>query len=189
MVRRRAHTHVCSVFNSACVAFFRNRIGTSGSQSRTKSSSSPSKVTDVRQLLEEKRQGHSQHGQPPPVVSGGKTGEWFKSSCLLCCREAGPLTLTLSTDVRQRLGKRRYSPDRRRSPSPLSPRDTAPARDVHRRLGVASQDSRGHCSNSSTDRKTGTEATPTSVVFFLCCVAFVTLSLVCRRAVEQARLQ
>ncbi|CAI5642489.1 unnamed protein product [Oreochromis niloticus] len=108
-----------------------NRIGTSGSQSRTKSSSSPSKVTDVRQLLEEKRQGHSQHGQPPPVVSGGKT------------------------DVRQRLGKRRYSPDRRRSPSPLSPRDTAPARDVHRRLGVASQDSRGHCSNSSTDRKTG----------------------------------
>uniref|UniRef100_A0A3P9DS77 Nuclear cap-binding protein subunit 3 n=1 Tax=Maylandia zebra TaxID=106582 RepID=A0A3P9DS77_9CICH len=108
----------------------RNRIGTSGSQSRTKASS-PSKVTDVRQLLEEKRQGHSQHSQPPPVVSGGKT------------------------DVRQRLGKRRYSPDRRRSPSPLSPRDTPLARDVHRRLGVASQDSRGHCSNSSTDRKTG----------------------------------
>uniref|UniRef100_A0A3B4H9A3 Nuclear cap-binding protein subunit 3 n=1 Tax=Pundamilia nyererei TaxID=303518 RepID=A0A3B4H9A3_9CICH len=107
-----------------------NRIGTSGSQSRTKASS-PSKVTDVRQLLEEKRQGHSQHSQPPPVVSGGKT------------------------DVRQRLGKRRYSPDRRRSPSPLSPRDTPLARDVHRRLGVASQDSRGHCSNSSTDRKTG----------------------------------
>ncbi|XP_030602036.1 nuclear cap-binding protein subunit 3 [Archocentrus centrarchus] len=106
----------------------RNRIGTSGSsQSRTKSSS-PTEVTDVRQLLEEKRQGHSQHRQPPPVVSSGKT------------------------DVRQRLGKRRYSPDRRRSPSPLSPRDTPPARDVHRRLGVASQDSRSH---SSKDRKTG----------------------------------
>uniref|UniRef100_A0A3Q4HLF2 Nuclear cap-binding protein subunit 3 n=1 Tax=Neolamprologus brichardi TaxID=32507 RepID=A0A3Q4HLF2_NEOBR len=130
MFRRRAHTFAS---NSACVAPFRNRIGTSGSQSRTKSSS-PSKVTDVRQLLEEKRQGHSQHRQPPPAVS----------------------------DVRQRLGKRRYSPDRRRSPSPLSPRDTPLARDVHRRLGVASQDSRGHCSNSSTDRKTGTEATPTS---------------------------
>uniref|UniRef100_A0A3Q4HYM4 Nuclear cap-binding protein subunit 3 n=1 Tax=Neolamprologus brichardi TaxID=32507 RepID=A0A3Q4HYM4_NEOBR len=127
MFRRRAHTFAS---NSACVAPFRNRIGTSGSQSRTKSSS-PSKVTDVRQLLEEKRQGHSQHRQPPPAVSGGKT------------------------DVRQRLGKRRYSPDRRRSPSPLSPRDTPLARDVHRRLGVASQDSRGHCSNSSTDRKTG----------------------------------
>lgn len=83
-----ALTHVCFAFNSACVAPFRNRIGTSGSQSGTKSSS-PSKVTDVRQLLEEKRQGHSQHRQPPPVVSGGKTGEQFKSSCLLCCREAG----------------------------------------------------------------------------------------------------
>ncbi|XP_029957305.1 nuclear cap-binding protein subunit 3 [Salarias fasciatus] len=110
----------------------RNRIGVSGSQSRTKPSS-PTKVTDVRQLLEEKRQGvSSQHRQPPPVASGGKT------------------------DIRQRLGKRRYSPDRRRSPSPVSPRSTPPSRepirDVHRRLGVASQDSRGP---SSKDRKTG----------------------------------
>nr|XP_020479954.1 nuclear cap-binding protein subunit 3 [Monopterus albus] len=100
----------------------RNRMGASGSQNRTKSSS-PTKVTDVRQLLEEKRQGLSQHRQPPPVASSGKT------------------------DVRQRLGKRRYSPDKRRSPSPDSPRDTPPARepirDVHRRLGVASQDGRG----------------------------------------------
>ncbi|KAI3374051.1 hypothetical protein L3Q82_022617, partial [Scortum barcoo] len=109
----------------------RNRIG--ASQSRPKSSS-PTKVTDVRQLLEEKRQGLSQHRQPPPVAPSGKT------------------------DVRQRLGKRRYSPDRRRSPSPVSPRDTPPARepirDVHRRLGVASQDNRGLFSNSSKDRKT-----------------------------------
>lgn len=111
----------------------RNRIGVSGSLSRTKPSS-PTKVTDVRQLLEEKRQGvSSQHRQPPPVAtSGGKT------------------------DVRQRLGKRRYSPDRRRSPSPVSPRSTPssrePIRDVHRRLGVASQDSRRP---SSKDRKTG----------------------------------
>ncbi|XP_041808996.1 nuclear cap-binding protein subunit 3 isoform X2 [Chelmon rostratus] len=112
----------------------RNRIGGSGSQSRPKSTS-PAKVTDVRQLLEEKRQGLSQHRQPPPVAASGKT------------------------DVRQRLGKRRYSPDRRRSPSPVSPRDTPPARepirDVHRRLGVASQDNRGVFSNSSKDRKTG----------------------------------
>uniref|UniRef100_A0A4W6F8T1 Nuclear cap-binding protein subunit 3 n=1 Tax=Lates calcarifer TaxID=8187 RepID=A0A4W6F8T1_LATCA len=101
---------------------------------RTKSSSPP-KVTDVRQLLEEKRQGLSQHRSPPPVASGGKT------------------------DVRQRLGKRRYSPDRQRSTSPISPRETPPTRepirDVHRRLGVASQD-RGLHSNSSKDRKTGT---------------------------------
>ncbi|TKS83392.1 Nuclear cap-binding protein subunit 3 [Collichthys lucidus] len=114
-------------------SFSSNRIGGSGSQSRPKSTS-PTKVTDVRQLLEEKRQGLSQQRQPPPVAASGKT------------------------DVRQRLGKRRYSPDRGRSPSPVSPRDTPPARepirDVHRRLGVASQDNRGHFSNSSKDRKT-----------------------------------
>ncbi|XP_023259212.1 nuclear cap-binding protein subunit 3 [Seriola lalandi dorsalis] len=112
----------------------RNRIGGSGSQSRTKSPS-PTKVTDVRQLLEEKRQGLSQHRSSPPAASSGKT------------------------DVRQRLGKRRYSPDRQRSPSPVSPRETPPVRepirDVHRRLGVASQDNRGLYSNSSKDRKTG----------------------------------
>ncbi|XP_022625087.1 nuclear cap-binding protein subunit 3 [Seriola dumerili] len=112
----------------------RNRIGGSGSQSRAKSPS-PTKVTDVRQLLEEKRQGLSQHRSSPPAASGGKT------------------------DVRQRLGKRRYSPDRQRSPSPVSPRETPPVRepirDVHRRLGVASQDNRGLYSNSSKDRKTG----------------------------------
>ncbi|XP_070700073.1 nuclear cap-binding protein subunit 3 [Pempheris klunzingeri] len=121
----------------------RNRIGVSGQQSRAKSTS-PTKVTDVRQLLEEKRQGLSQHRQPPPppvvaVAAAAASGK---------------------TDVRQRLGKRRYSPDRRRSPSPaVSPRDTPPARepirDVHRRLGVASQDGRGHFSNASKDRKTG----------------------------------
>ncbi|XP_045896733.1 nuclear cap-binding protein subunit 3 [Micropterus dolomieu] len=114
----------------------RNRIGGagSGSQSRPKSAS-PTKVTDVRQLLEEKRQGLSGSRQRPPVAVGGKT------------------------DVRQRLGKRRYSPERRRSPSPVSPRETPPARepirDVHRRLGVASQDNRGVFSGSSKDRKTG----------------------------------
>ncbi|KAM9780862.1 nuclear cap-binding protein subunit 3 [Syngnathus typhle] len=111
----------------------RNRVGGSASQSRAKSPS-PSKVTDVRQLLEEKRQGLSQHRQHPPAVNSGKT------------------------DVRQRLGKRRYSPERGRSDSPVSPRDVPPpareaVSDVHRRLGVASGD-RGHSSKSSKDRKT-----------------------------------
>ncbi|XP_061558677.1 nuclear cap-binding protein subunit 3 [Phycodurus eques] len=118
----------------------RNRVGESASQSRAKSPS-PSKVTDVRQLLEEKRQGLSQqrqelsqHRQQPPAVNSGKT------------------------DVRQRLGKRRYSPERRHSPSPISPRDSPhptrePISDVHRRLGVVSRD-RGGSSKSSKDRKT-----------------------------------
>uniref|UniRef100_A0A3B5MM33 Nuclear cap-binding protein subunit 3 n=1 Tax=Xiphophorus couchianus TaxID=32473 RepID=A0A3B5MM33_9TELE len=88
-------------------------------------------VTDVRQLLEEKRQGGSGSRRRSPVAGGRKT-------------------------VRQRLGKRRYSPDRRRSASPPSPRDTPPPREpissVHRRLGVASQEGRGP--NASIDRKT-----------------------------------
>lgn len=62
----------------------RNRIGGSGSQSRAKSTS-PTKVTDVRQLLEEKRQGLSQHRQPPPAAASGKTGLLFNR--LTCCCE------------------------------------------------------------------------------------------------------
>ncbi|XP_077448661.1 nuclear cap-binding protein subunit 3 isoform X2 [Stigmatopora argus] len=104
----------------------RNRVGESASRSGPKSPS-PKKVTDVRQLLLEKRQGLVQHKHPE-----------VKSQ---------------KTDVRQRLGKRRYSPDRGRSSSPVSPRDTpAPAReppsDVHSRLGVVSS------SKTSQDRKT-----------------------------------
>uniref|UniRef100_A0A8C5EG37 Nuclear cap-binding protein subunit 3 n=1 Tax=Gouania willdenowi TaxID=441366 RepID=A0A8C5EG37_GOUWI len=89
---------------------------------RTKSSSpSPSKVTDVRQLLEEKRQTRHR-----PTTDGGKT------------------------DVRQRLGKRRFSPDER-SPSPPA---REPIRDVHRRLGVASQDRKtGACTHTHTHWK------------------------------------
>ena len=68
----------CLSSNAGCFLSNRNRIGSSGSQSRAKSSS-PTKVTDVRQLLEEKRQGLSQPRQPPPVASSGKTGE--RSSC------------------------------------------------------------------------------------------------------------
>lgn len=68
----------------------------------------PSKVTDVRQLLEEKRQGLSRRERPQQTSSG-------------------------KTDVRQRLGKRRRSP----SPHRDSPEEREPIRDVHRRLGVA----------------------------------------------------
>uniref|UniRef100_H3CGQ5 Nuclear cap-binding protein subunit 3 n=1 Tax=Tetraodon nigroviridis TaxID=99883 RepID=H3CGQ5_TETNG len=112
-----------------CV-FLRNRIGGTAAHSRPKSMS-PTKVTDIRQLLEEKRQGLSQNPQ---------------------------MASPRSPDVRQRLGKRRYSPDRQRSPSPSSTSDAPPAReptrDVHRRLGVAVQDGRGPFSTSPKDKKT-----------------------------------
>ncbi|XP_003970824.1 nuclear cap-binding protein subunit 3 [Takifugu rubripes] len=111
----------------------RNRIGGAVAHDRPKSVS-PTKVMDVRQLLEEKRQGLSQNRQLCPVSPSRKT------------------------DVRQRLGKRRYSPDRQRSLSPSSTSDAAPARepsrDVHRRLGVAIQEGRGPFSSSSKDKKT-----------------------------------
>uniref|UniRef100_A0A4W5Q5P6 Nuclear cap-binding protein subunit 3 n=1 Tax=Hucho hucho TaxID=62062 RepID=A0A4W5Q5P6_9TELE len=96
-------------------------------------SDSVEKVMDVRQLLEEKRQSLTQHRQRTPVASSGKT------------------------DVRQRLGKRPYSPERRHSASPVASRDSPPPRepitDVHSRLGVAKLDSRGLYSDSSKDRK------------------------------------
>ena len=155
----------------------RNRIGGSGSQSRPKSAS-PTKVMDVRQLLEEKRSGHSQQSRPPPVAASGKTGvlliQKFWSFLLWEHPETEP---TLFVDVRQRLGKRRYSPDRGRSPSPVSPRETPPARepirDVHRRLGVASQDNRGLFSNSSKDRKTSKKGNFSSLL--LCSPSHQTL--------------
>lgn len=91
------------------------------------------KVTDVRQLLEEKRQGLSHQRTRPPVVPTGKT------------------------DVRQRLGKRPHSPERQRSVSPVPQRNTAPRRepltDVHSRLGVTKE--RGLYSESSKDKKSG----------------------------------
>ncbi|XP_042157281.1 nuclear cap-binding protein subunit 3-like isoform X1 [Oncorhynchus tshawytscha] len=109
----------------------RNRIG-GGSVGETKSSA-VEKVIDVRQLLEEKRRGLSQHKHCHPVASIG------------------------STDVRQRLGKRLYSSERRHSTSPVASRDSSPPRepitDVHRRLGVVIQDTRGLHPDSSKDRK------------------------------------
>ncbi|KAK0144189.1 Nuclear cap-binding protein subunit 3 [Merluccius polli] len=105
-----------------------NRIGDGGGSLSETKAPAISKVTDIRQLLEEKRQGHR---SPAPLATGGKI------------------------DVRQRLGKRR------RSPSPVSPRDSPPPReprepirDVHSRLGVAGQDARALFSASSKDRKT-----------------------------------
>uniref|UniRef100_A0A4W5KBD4 Nuclear cap-binding protein subunit 3 n=1 Tax=Hucho hucho TaxID=62062 RepID=A0A4W5KBD4_9TELE len=96
----------------------RNRIS-GGSVGETKSSA----VMDVRQLLEEKRRGLSQHKH----------------------------------HVRQRLGKRPYSSERRHSTSPVASRDSSPPRepitDVHRRLGVVKQDTRGLYPDSSKDRK------------------------------------
>ncbi|XP_055790996.1 nuclear cap-binding protein subunit 3-like isoform X2 [Salvelinus fontinalis] len=109
----------------------RNRIG-GGSVGETKSSA-VEKVMDVRQLLEEKRRGLSQHKHGHPVASIGKT------------------------DVRQRLGKRPYSSERRHSASPVASRDSPPPRqpitDVHRRLGVVKQDTRRLYPDSSKDRK------------------------------------
>ncbi|XP_036443800.1 nuclear cap-binding protein subunit 3 isoform X2 [Colossoma macropomum] len=107
----------------------RSRIGSGVTKSTSE------KVTDVRQLLEEKRQGTSHQRTPPLVASIGKT------------------------DVRQRLGKRPHSPDRQRSVSPVPQRNTAPRRepltDVHSRLGVTKQETRGLYSESSKDKKSG----------------------------------
>uniref|UniRef100_A0AAR2J8K9 Nuclear cap-binding protein subunit 3 n=1 Tax=Pygocentrus nattereri TaxID=42514 RepID=A0AAR2J8K9_PYGNA len=107
----------------------RSRIGSGAAKSTSE------KVTDVRQLLEEKRQGTSHQRTPPLVASSGKT------------------------DVRQRLGKRPHSPDRQRSVSPVPQRNTAPRRepltDVHSRLGVTKQETRGLYSESSKDKKSG----------------------------------
>lgn len=89
------------------------------------------------------------------------------------------LPLSLFADVRQRLGKRRYSPDGGRSPSPSPTREAPPVREpsrgVHRRLGVASQDSRGYFPSSSKDRKKSM-----SVWFMIChCGMNTVLGLTC----------
>lgn len=50
----------------------KSRIG--GGEGGSSSKSTSDKVTDVRQLLEEKRQGLSQQKSRPPVTTSGKTG-------------------------------------------------------------------------------------------------------------------
>ncbi|XP_010862534.2 nuclear cap-binding protein subunit 3 isoform X1 [Esox lucius] len=124
------HTSVRSDSGSAGSGV-RNRIG-GGSMGGTKISV-VDQVMDVRQLLEEKRQCLTLNRQRTPVASSGKT------------------------DVRQRLGKRQYSPERRRSISPVASRDLPPLRepitDVHSRLGMSKQDTRRLYSDSPKDRK------------------------------------
>ncbi|KAG5284774.1 hypothetical protein AALO_G00030310 [Alosa alosa] len=103
----------------------RNRVS---SEVGNRTKSAVEKVTDVRQLLEEKRQ------QQRPAASSSKT------------------------DMRQRLGKRRHSPDPRRSVSP-PPRNLSPRRehlsDVHSRLGVAKRDVRNLYPEPTKDKKSG----------------------------------
>ncbi|KAG8450677.1 hypothetical protein GDO86_003089 [Hymenochirus boettgeri] len=96
----------------------KNRIG---------SKSHSEKPTDVRLLLEEKRQSTSSR----PLSSGAKS------------------------DVRQRLGKRQHSPEIRKSvsTSPVSRRE--PQSDVHSRLGVPKQAEGKGLYSDSKERKTG----------------------------------
>lgn len=112
----------------------KSRIGGGGgSVSSGDGKSTSEKVADVRQLLEEKRQGLSQSTSCPPATSSGKT------------------------DVRQRLGKRAHSPER--SVSPVVSRNTVsrrePLTDVRSRLGVAKHEGPSIYSKSSKDKKTG----------------------------------
>lgn len=81
LVRRPSERRSVSFRNSARAdglsgSSLRNRIGP-GSGTKAE------KVTDVRQLLEEKRQGLSQ--QRPPVASSGKTG-WYAAE-KGCCNQ------------------------------------------------------------------------------------------------------
>lgn len=80
------------------------------------------------------------------------------------------LFVLLSTDVRQRLGKRPHSPERRRSVSPVISRNAVsrrePLTDVRSRLGVAKHDSRSLFPESSKDKKTGTREVCALLVLF-----------------------
>lgn len=109
--------------------------------------------------------GGEKAGNVPAQTATPSSHQWENRCPIYLARLITSLTVapdqpdSVSTDVRQRLGKRRYSPDRQHSPPPVSHRDTPPVREpvreVHRRLGVASQD-RGLYSNTSKDRMTGT---------------------------------
>ncbi|KAG5843973.1 hypothetical protein ANANG_G00156560 [Anguilla anguilla] len=74
----------------------RNRIGSGGGGGGGTKTAAVEKVTDVRQLLEEKRQGLAQQQRSPQPY----------------------MNATARTDVRKRLGKRPHSPESRRSTSP-----------------------------------------------------------------------
>ncbi|XP_064207497.1 nuclear cap-binding protein subunit 3 [Anguilla rostrata] len=115
----------------------RNRIGSGGGGGGGTKTAAVEKVTDVRQLLEEKRQGLAQQQRSPQPY----------------------MNATARTDVRKRLGKRPHSPEGRRSTSPVAPRAPPPRRepltDVHSRLGVPKHDARALPSQAPKEKKTG----------------------------------
>ncbi|XP_063002504.1 nuclear cap-binding protein subunit 3 [Elgaria multicarinata webbii] len=96
----------------------KNRIGSKGASE---------KVADVRQLLQEKRQG----------APGGQQ------------QQQQPLLSAVKSDVRQRLGKRPHSPEaqqqQQQQPPPSGPSAShrEPVSDVHSRLGIPKQDGKG----------------------------------------------
>ncbi|KAM7333782.1 nuclear cap-binding protein subunit 3 [Alexandromys fortis] len=100
-------------------------ISTSNIKNRIGNKLLPEKFADVRHLLDEKRQ----HSCPRPAV-GSST----------------------KPDIRQRLGKRPYSPEKAFSSNQVVRRE--PSSDVHSRLGVPRQDVKGLYSDTR-ERKSG----------------------------------
>lgn len=99
-------------------------LSTSNIKNRIGNKLPPEKFADVRHLLDEKRQ----HTRPRPPSSNTKT------------------------DIRQRLGKRPYSPEKPFSSNPVVRRE--PFSDVHSRLGVPRQDVKGLYSDTR-EKKSG----------------------------------
>ncbi|CAO2644086.1 Nuclear cap-binding protein subunit 3 [Lemmus lemmus] len=99
-------------------------ISTSNIKNRIGNKLLPEKFADVRHLLDEKRQ----HSCPRPAVGSTKP------------------------DIRQRLGKRPYSPEKAFSGNQVVRRE--PSSDVHSRLGVPRQDVKGLYSDTR-ERKSG----------------------------------
>ncbi|XP_068126198.1 nuclear cap-binding protein subunit 3 isoform X2 [Hyperolius riggenbachi] len=96
----------------------KNRIG---------SKSHSEKPTDVRLLLEEKRQSTSSR----------------------------PSATAAKSDVRQRLGKRQHSPETRKVSSHVPPPRREPVSDVHSRLGLPKQTEGKGLYSDSKEKKTG----------------------------------
>lgn len=93
--------------------------------------------------------------------------------------------------MRQRLGKRAHSPEKRRSVSPVVSRNAVsrrePLTDVRSRLGVAKHEGRSIYTESSKDKKTGTASNRTSVVFLKQKMSDVNSICVSRGFVEPPR--
>ncbi|XP_006899814.1 PREDICTED: uncharacterized protein C17orf85 homolog [Elephantulus edwardii] len=100
-------------------------ISTSNIKNRIGNKLPSEKFADVRHLLDEKRQ----HPRPRP-----------------------PPTSNTKSDIRQRLGKRPYSPEKAFSSNPVVRRE--PFSDVHSRLGVPRQDVKGLYSDTR-EKKSG----------------------------------